>query len=50
MDVEEEPTGSDGVAKIMIRMPDSKRLVRKFKLDDTVKMVYAFVSVSSTAE
>ncbi len=45
MEVGEEPSGTDGVARIMIRMPDGKRLVRKFKLDDTVKVVYAFVSV-----
>eukprot|EP01083_Nonionella_stella_P284134 967109_1 len=47
MNVGEEPSGTDGVARIMIRMPDGKRLVRKFKVDDAVKMVYAFVSQSS---
>lgn len=47
MDVGEEPTGTNGVARIMIRMPDGKRLVRKFNLNDTVKMIYAFVSQSS---
>lgn len=47
MEVGEEPTESDGVARIMIRMPDGKRLVRKFKVDDTVKVVYAFVSQSN---
>jgi hypothetical protein len=47
MDVGEEPSGTDGVARIMIRMPDGKRLVRKFKVDDSVKMVYAFVSQSN---
>ena len=46
IDVGEEPTGTKGVARIMIRMPDGKRLVRKFKLEDTVKIIYAFVSVS----
>jgi len=44
IDVGDEPTG-DG-ARIMIRMPDGKRLVRKFNLSDNVKMVYAFVAVS----
>lgn len=47
MDVGEEPSGTDGVARIMIRMPDGKRLVRKFNGDDSVKMIYAFVSQSS---
>jgi len=46
MDVGEEPTENDGVAKVMIRMPDGKRLVRKFRVDDVVKKVYAFVAVS----
>jgi hypothetical protein len=45
MDVGEEPSGTDG-ARIMIRMPDGKRLVRKFNVEDTVKIVYAFVAVS----
>ncbi len=47
MDVGDEPNGTDGVARIMIRMPDGKRLVRKFKLENAVKIVYAFVAVSS---
>lgn len=45
MDVGEEPSGTNG-ARIMIRMPDGKRLVRKFNVEDTVKIVYAFVAVS----
>jgi len=44
MDVGVEP--STGGARIMIRMPDGKRLVRKFNLEESVKMVYAFVSQS----
>mmetsp|Transcript_30065 Transcript_30065/g.34951 ORF Transcript_30065/g.34951 Transcript_30065/m.34951 type:complete len:90 (+) Transcript_30065:1458-1727(+) len=43
MDVGEEPSTG---ARIMIRMPDGKRLVRKFNLEESVKMVYAFVSQS----
>ena len=50
MDVGDEPEGTDGVARIMIRMPDGKRLVRKFKLEDPVKIVYAFIAVSSIAQ
>ena len=46
MDVGDEVSGNDGVARIMIRMPDGKRLVRKFKLDDIVKIIYAVVAVS----
>ena len=33
-------------ARIQIRMPDAKRLVRKFAPEDTVKSIYAFVAVS----
>jgi hypothetical protein len=42
MDVGDEP--SDNAAKVMIRMPDGKRLVRKFKTNDRVKIIYAFVA------
>jgi len=45
MEVGEEP--KEKAARIMIRMPDGKRLVRKFNLDDTVKMIYAFVAQSN---
>ena len=45
MEVGDEPT--DNAARVMIRMPDGKRLVRKFKLDDTVKIIYAFVAQSN---
>jgi len=42
MDVGEEPANG---ARIQMRMPDAKRLVRKFAPDDTVKSIYAFVAV-----
>jgi hypothetical protein len=43
LNVGEEP--ASGGARIQIRMPDAKRLVRKFSPDDTVKSIYAFVAV-----
>jgi hypothetical protein len=46
LDVGDEPDSGD-VARIQIRMPDGKRLVRKFKADDTVKIIYAFVAQSN---
>jgi hypothetical protein len=49
MDVGEEPTGNEGVARIMFRMPDGKRLVRKFYPEDHVKKVYGYVAVSGVA-
>ena len=50
MEVSDEP-GADvkDVARIMLRMPDGKRLVRKFASGDSVKMIYAFVAVSITS-
>merc|ERR1719491_2934252 len=42
--VGEEPTGTDGVARVMIRMPDGKRLIRKFLLSDSVTIIYAFIA------
>jgi len=42
--VGEEPIGTDGVARVMIRMPDGKRLIRKFLLNDTVTIIYAFIA------
>jgi TATA-binding protein-associated factor Taf7 len=42
LNVEEEPSSG---ARIQIRMPDARRLVRKFSPDDTVKSIYAFVAV-----
>jgi hypothetical protein len=44
MVVPDEP--SDTGARVQIRMPDGKRLVRKFTNDDKVKIIYAFVAVS----
>ncbi len=45
MEVGDEPTAN--AARIMIRMPDGKRLVRKFKKEDDVKTIYAFVGQSN---
>lgn len=45
MNVGDEP--SENAARVMIRMPDGKRLVRKFKLDDSMKVIYAFVAQSN---
>ena len=45
MAVGEEPSGTDVVARIMIRIPDRKRLIRKFLLADTVTKLYAFIAV-----
>ena len=42
MDVGEEPSSG---ARIQIRMPDARRLVRKFSPDATVKFIYAFCAV-----
>ncbi|KAL7540505.1 hypothetical protein ACHAXR_010170 [Thalassiosira sp. AJA248-18] len=42
MEVGAEPT-SGTVARVQIRMPDGKRLVRKFGGDNPVKIIYAFV-------
>jgi len=48
MDVAQSPTsGDDDVAKVMIRMPDGKRLVRSFRGVETVKTIYAFVAQSN---
>ena len=46
LNVGDEPTSGD-VARCMIKMPDGKRLVRKFKGDDSVKIIYAFVAQSN---
>lgn len=43
MAIGEEPAGG---ARIQFRMPDGKRVVRKFTGSDSVKMIYAFVAVS----
>mmetsp|Transcript_39930 Transcript_39930/g.60364 ORF Transcript_39930/g.60364 Transcript_39930/m.60364 type:complete len:634 (+) Transcript_39930:422-2323(+) len=46
MDIGDEPAAGKDIARVQIRMPDGKRLVRKFRRDDTVKVIYAFVAVS----
>ena len=48
MEVGDEPTtNGDDCCRVMIRMPDGKRLVRRFLTQDTVKIIYAFVAVST---
>jgi len=46
MVVADEPEGSAGVARIMLRMPDGKRVVRKFNAESKVKEIYAFIAQS----
>jgi len=47
MEVGDEPTtNGDDCCRVMIRMPDGKRLVRRFLTQDTVKIIYAFVAQS----
>lgn len=46
MNVQDEPSTTTNVARIMIRLPDGKRLVRKFDNNGTVKDIYAFVAQS----
>lgn len=43
MDIGNEP--ASGGARVQIRMPDGKRLIRKFNGEDPVKVIYAFVAV-----
>ena len=43
MQLPDEP--DSGGARIQFRMPSGKRQVRKFSISDTVKQIYAFVSV-----
>jgi len=47
MVVGDEPSG-DNAASVSIRMPNGKRLVRKFRLDSHVMIIYAFVAVRFT--
>ena len=47
MEVGDEPTTGDNVARVQIRMPDGKRLVRKFDGNSPVKIIYAFVAQSN---
>lgn len=47
MTVPDEPTttgGPNNIAKVQLRMPNGKRLVRKFDGDLPVKVIYAFVA------
>lgn len=44
MEVGDEPTSGQNVARVQIRMPDGKRLVRKFGGESPVKIIYAFVA------
>lgn len=46
-DIGEEPTSGD-IARVQIRMPDGKRLVRKFCGDDSVRVIFAFVAHQSS--
>jgi hypothetical protein len=49
MEVGEEPStgGGEDVSRVQIRMPDGKRLVRKFLSNSPVKFIYAFVAQSN---
>lgn len=42
-----EPPFDDNIVKVQINMPTGVRLVRKFKGDDQVKLIYAFVAQSN---
>lgn len=44
MEVGVEPHSGDNIVKVKIKMPTGKLLVRKFKGDDQVKLIYAFVA------
>lgn len=46
INVGDEPVSGD-IARVQIRMPDGRRLVRKFRGDDPVKLIYAFVAQSN---
>lgn len=43
----EPPAGTDGAVRIQFRMPDGKRVVRRFMSTDSVDVVYSFVEESS---
>ena len=45
-EVGDEPSTGD-VARVQIRMPDGRRLVRRFRGDGPVKLIYAFVAQSN---
>jgi len=44
MDIGDEPTSGTDVARVQIRLPNGKRLVRKFGGSRPVKIIYAFVA------
>lgn len=44
MEVGDEPASGKNIARVQIRMPDGKRLVRKFCGSSPVKIIYAFVA------
>jgi hypothetical protein len=46
VNVGDEPVSGD-LARVQIRMPDGRRLIRKFRGDDPVKLIYAFVAQSN---
>ena len=46
MTITDEPT-SGTIARVQLRMPDGKRLVRKFDGDASIKTIYAFVAQSN---
>lgn len=50
MDVGDEPTDNAISARVMIRMPDGKRLIRKFQKQHSVKIIYAFVAQSKSED
>ena len=43
----EPATGEEGVGRVQIRMPDGKRLVRRFRGSDQVRTIFAFVQQSN---
>lgn len=47
-DIGVEPASGDDIARVQIRMPDGKRLVRKFRGEDSVRVIYAFVAQQSS--
>lgn len=49
--VGDEPvSGAEKVARVQIRMPDGKRIVRKFDGGESVKLIFAFVAQSTEAD
>lgn len=46
-EVGDEPPAGGGAARVQIRMPDGKRLVRRFAGDAPVMLIYAFVAQSN---